>query len=139
MRAARVAGGVVVNLWEVPSLDCYGQDVDLVEATAECAIGWSYTPESGFHPPLLAPEYILAALTQAVQCHLDAVARQYRYDNIHTACGWAGEFDDATAIKAWAAECWRVAGSIEAAVNDGVRPAPTVAAMIAELPVLIIS
>lgn len=94
-------------------------------------------------PPAPTPtpteEQVLETLTNAVQCHLDALARQYRYDNIHTACGWAGEFDDATALKTWAAECWRVAGAIEAAVNDGVRLAPTVDAMIAELPGLVIS
>lgn len=41
MKAARIDNGVVADLWEVPALDCY-DGVDLIEATAECGIGWVF-------------------------------------------------------------------------------------------------
>ena len=42
MRAARLENNVVVDLWEVPSLDCYGDLYELVEAPDFVAIGDSY-------------------------------------------------------------------------------------------------
>lgn len=78
------------------------------------------------------------ALTAAIQAYLDATARAHRYDNIHTACGWAGEFADASALKTWAAACWRKSGEIEAAVAAGTRLVPTEAELIAELPPLVL-
>ena len=85
-----------------------------------------------------SPDVIQAQLTAAIQAHLDATARQYRYDSIHTACGWAGEFADATALKMWAAECWRVAGAIESEVAGGLRQAPTADELIGSLPGFVI-
>ncbi len=75
-------------------------------------------------------------VTVAIQKLLDDTARiePHRYDSIHTACGWAGEFADANALKSWAASCWRKAGEIEADVLAGERPLPTPAEVLAELP-----
>ena len=41
MRAARIENGVVADLWEVPSLDCF-EGITLVEAPAFVAMGASY-------------------------------------------------------------------------------------------------
>lgn len=71
-----------------------------------------------------------------VQCHLDNKAKLCRYDTIHTACGWAGEFADASALKTWAAACWRKVGEIETAILSGSRHIPTNEEIIAELPSL---
>jgi len=48
MRAARIENGLVADLWDVPSLDCYGPDVVLVEAPDHVQIGDGYDSNSGF-------------------------------------------------------------------------------------------
>jgi len=53
MRAARVENGVVVDLWEVPSLDCFNA-ITLIEAPMFVHIGASYDGISFVNPP--APE-----------------------------------------------------------------------------------
>lgn len=90
--------------------------------------------------PLTQAEILSAAqqrLTRAVQIHLDTIAQSYRYDNIHTACGWADSFPDATALKTWGAACWATAGQIEAEVIAGTRAIPTGEELVALLPVFI--
>jgi hypothetical protein len=42
-------------------------------------------------PPQPTTEHVVAALTGAVQSHLDTVARSYGYDNVFTACTYADE------------------------------------------------
>ena len=72
--------------------------------------------------------------TIAIQDMLDRQAQEYRYDNIHTACGWADKFADAAVLRDWGAECWRVAGQIEQDVIAGNRPLPTPEEVLAEMP-----
>jgi hypothetical protein len=43
MRAARIENGVVADLWEVPSLDCYGDLYTLVEAPEWVQLGDTYS------------------------------------------------------------------------------------------------
>lgn len=51
MRAARIEHGLVADLWEVPALDCYGDEYTLVAAPEGCGIGWVYTDTGGLEPP----------------------------------------------------------------------------------------
>ena len=51
MRAAHIENGLVVNLLEVPNLVCF-ENVTLVEAPAECGIGWSYSAGVFIAPPV---------------------------------------------------------------------------------------
>ncbi len=74
-------------------------------------------------------------LTQAIQTLLDTEAQKHRYDNIHTAVGWADLFVDAAALKTWGAACWITSGEIEAEVMAGNREIPTVAELLAAMPV----
>lgn len=76
--------------------------------------------------------------TNAIQDMLDTKAQEYRYDSIHTACGWAPALADAVALKAWGAACWLKAGEIEAEVIAGTRPLPTVLEVLAEMPEFVI-
>jgi len=119
----------VIRLSDGACIPAAGDNSDYTKYLAWIANG--NTPE-----PVDVPtnEQIQATLSDAVQRHLDTAARQHRYDNIHTACGWAGEFTDAGALKAWAAACWRKAGEVEAAVASGARRVPTEVELIAELP-----
>lgn len=73
MRVARIEDGHVADLWEVPSLDCYGPEVHLVEVPDDILIGASYSVDAGFvnPPPALesiapvSPRQIRMALTRA--------------------------------------------------------------------------
>jgi hypothetical protein len=79
-------------------------------------------------------EQIALDITNAIQTMLDAKAREFRYDSIHTACGWAGLLDDATALKSWGAACWAKSFEIEQDIIAGKRGLLTVAKIMAEMP-----
>ena len=81
------------------------------------------------------PEQIAAETTEAIQTMLDTKAKAYRYDSIHTACGWADKFDDAMALKDWGSACWIKAKQIEQEVIAGTRPLPTASEVISEMPI----
>jgi len=51
MRAAKIENGVVTNLWEVPSLDCYGDLYHLVEAPDGCEMGATWNGDVFINPP----------------------------------------------------------------------------------------
>ncbi len=91
-------------------------------------------------PPPPTPEQIAAALTAAVQAHLDAAARGRGYDDIRSACTYADEpavarFQaDGKAFRAWRSRVWDRCYAILAECQAGTRPAPTAEALIAELP-----
>lgn len=53
MRAARIENNVVVDLWEVTSLDCF-EGITLIEAPDFVGMGASYDGNSFVNPP--APE-----------------------------------------------------------------------------------
>ena len=79
-----------------------------------------------------------AVVTQDIQTMLDAKSKEYEYDTIHTANGWASEFPEAAALKAWGAACWTKSKEIRLAVQAGTRPMPTSAAeVLAEMPVFV--
>lgn len=85
-------------------------------------------------PPILDPVRVAKETTNAIQRMLDDKAREYRYDSIHTACGWADMFADAMALKTWGASCWIKAKEIETAVLAGTRSLPTASEVLAEMP-----
>ena len=106
--------------------------VEITEAEAAALIS----------PPLTA-EQITAALTVAVQAHLDATAAAHGYDNIYTACTYADEpavalFQaEGQALRAWRSLVWAHCHAVMAAVQGGQRGVPTAAELIAELPALV--
>lgn len=51
MRAAKVEDGIVVALWEVPSLDCY-EGITLIEAPLFVNMGASYNGSEFINPPM---------------------------------------------------------------------------------------
>lgn len=78
------------------------------------------------------------AISAAIQKLLDDKAKSLRYDSILSARSYAGYANpfQAEAIKLanWSADCWATAGNIEAQVNSGVIPIPTVAEALAMMP-----
>lgn len=87
---------------------------------------------------------IKAELTAAVQAHLDTAARARGYDDIRSAATYADEpvvpqFQaDGLALRAWRSLAWQRCYVLLAEVEEGVRPIPTAAALIAELPILVL-
>jgi hypothetical protein len=70
MRAAQINNGIVVNLWEVPSLDCYGSLYTLVQAPNWVQLGATWDGTNFTNPlPTLAQAQAaqIALLTAAYQ------------------------------------------------------------------------
>ena len=78
-------------------------------------------------------------INTAIQNLLDTTAQKYRYDNIMSARSYAGYTNpfqaEAQKLAVWASNCWVKAGQIEADVQNGVIPMPTVAEVLAQMPI----
>jgi hypothetical protein len=143
MRAARIENGIVVDLWEVPSLDCYGELYTLIEAPEWVQLGatWDGTAFVNPPPPPKTPEEIIAEFTAKVQARLDAFAKTRGYDGILSACTYAtstnpkfaaeGQYCVQARDATWAT-CYQILN----AVQSNQRPVPTWNELEAELPVL---
>lgn len=89
--------------------------------------------------PAPPADEIAAALESSVQAHLDATARTRRYDNIVSACSYAGAANrfqtESVAFIQWRAAVWDYCYAALDAVLAGTRAVPTADELIAELPV----
>lgn len=78
----------------------------------------------------------------AVQAHLDAAAKTRNYDDIVSACSYAGAANpfqaEGIAFVAWRGDVWATCYEVMDEVQAGGRAAPTIAALIAELPALVL-
>lgn len=87
-------------------------------------------------------ENIKIARETAVQSHLNAAAKARGYDDIKSAAlraGYPGPFHAEGVVYAtWMDACWAHCYQVLAAVQSGSRSIPTVAELIAELPVLVL-
>lgn len=86
------------------------------------------------------PEEILKILTDGIQAHLDAKARERNYDGILSLCTYATSTDPKFAAEGqagveWRDACWAKGYEIIAEVQAGTREIPTVDELLAELPV----
>lgn len=97
-----------------------------------------YTPPP---PPPPTTEQLQAALTQAVQNHLDATARSHGYDGIMSLCTYATSSVPKFQAEGQAGVVWRDSvwlycfGQLQAALT-GQRAVPTAEELIAELPAI---
>lgn len=76
--------------------------------------------------------------TVAVQDHLDAEAQARNYDDIVSACSYAGAPNpfqaEGTAFVAWRGACWAACYAIMDEVEAGTRAQPTIGGLVALLP-----
>lgn len=91
--------------------------------------------------PEPTPEQKKAYLTQVVQTFMDNTAKEYGYDNLLSVISYIGDVNPVwdghgVAFKAWRSAVWSYCYSVEAAVLATEREAPTVEALILELPPL---
>jgi hypothetical protein len=79
-----------------------------------------------------------ARYLQLVQNHLDAGAQAQGYDNIVSACSYAGApnpfQDEGISFIAWRGAVWAYCYDVLAQVRTGSRPLPTAEELLAELP-----
>jgi hypothetical protein len=143
MRAARIDNGIVADLWEVPSLDCYGGLYTLVEAPEWVQLGatWDGATFNNPPPPPKTPEEIIAEFTAKVQARLDAFARTRGYDSMLSACTYATSMNPRFATEGqYCVEArdatWAKCYEVLHAVQSGQRPMPTWEELEAELPPL---
>jgi len=82
------------------------------------------------------------AFTKAIQAHMDAKAKERGYDNIVSACSYAGYENtfrvEGEAYGIWRASCWHYAYAQLGLILSAERSMPTIEAFIAELPVLVL-
>lgn len=100
-------------------------------------VGGTVMPNPAYSPPApVLPS--VSDYTIAVQSLLDTVAQQHRYDDIVSACSYAGAPNpfQAEGIKfvTWRGDVWAKCYAIMADVQSGTVPQPTVAALLAQLP-----
>lgn len=141
------------------SLDIHGENMpeDVVEITAEehAALlagqsnGKLIGADANGRPVLQDPPPLTYAqefelFRAAIQQHLDAAAVAAGYDDIKTAVTYADEpvvpkfQQEGQAFRAWRSLCWAYGYTQLDAVEAGQRPKPTVEALIAELPALVL-
>lgn len=135
MKAAILNNGVVENVIEVDSLDFLP---GLIDGTG-AAIGDTWDGTQFVKPPAPMPtlEDYDAALTE----HLDEEARTHRYDNrINCAlrAGYAGLYHaEGVAFAQWMDACNAAGYAILEDFQAGNIPQPTIAEVIAALPVMV--
>lgn len=135
MRAHVIKDGKVINTIEVKSLDILP---NLVSGESGGKIGDTWNGQT-FLPPQ-PPVPTVAEYTNAVQNHLDAAARLKNYDNILSACSYAGapnafQAEGQKFVK-WRGDVWAKCYAVMAEVQAGTRSAPTIDGLIALLPTL---
>lgn len=98
------------------------------------------TPEELAAQEAAAKQRLLDELTNAVQSHLDTVAKEHGYDNIMSACSYASApnafQDEGIKFLAWRANCWTTCHSIMTDVESGAIPVPSTAELVAAMPEL---
>lgn len=93
-------------------------------------------------PPPPTTEQIIDGFKAAIQQTLDAAAQAKGYDDIVSACSYAGYENvfqaEAIAFGVWRANVWAYGYQELAKVTAGMRPVPTVEEILAELPTLVL-
>jgi hypothetical protein len=136
IRAAKIENGVV-TYFTTPE-DNVTEFNDYLIDPKDAVLGSTWDGEK-FNPPVPTPPSI-EEYQDAVQRHLDDAARAKNYDDIVSACSYAGAPNpfqaEGQAFLTWRGNVWATCYQIMADVQAGRRTAPTVDGLIAELPAL---
>jgi hypothetical protein len=122
------------------------QHADLLQKKNQ---GWTLSVQSGQviateTTVQLTPEQITQAKVDLVQNHLDAAAKARGYDSIVTAVTYADEpsaprfQQEGQAFRAWRSAVWEKCYETLTAVKAGTESVPDDAALIAQLPALVL-
>ena len=93
-------------------------------------------------PPPSTNEQITAALTAAIQRHMESTSIGRGYDSVLSISSYDNDPNprfaaEAAAFKTWRSAVWSYAITVLAECTAGTRPIPTEAALIASLPLII--
>lgn len=144
MKFARIQDGKIAEIGHFDSIENrFHPSLVWVECPAEFSEGDLYDGQAFSHyTPPTPPPLTVADYTNAVQQHLDIAARQRNYDNIVSACSYAAAPNifqaEGIAYLNWRAAVWQTCYGVLGAVEQELRPAPTIAELIAELPALVL-
>lgn len=103
------------------------------------ALAGDFGPVAPYVAPEPTPEEVQKTITDAIQAHLDAKARERGYDGILSLCSYATSTNPKFAAEgqagvAWRDACWAKGFEIMAEIQAGTREVPTVDELLAELP-----
>lgn len=129
MKYALLSGNTVDNVILADAE--FAASIGAIECPNDAGIGWTWDGES-FSPPVppqKTPEEVQAEIVAATQERLDAFARTRNYDDIKSACGYAGcsvvKFDtEGSYCRDARAETWAVLYGLLGEVEAGTRPMP---------------
>ena len=106
------------------------------------AVAGRFGAISEYVAPAKTPEQIIEGFKAAIQSTLDEAARAKGYDDIVSACSYAGYPNvfqaEAITFGQWRANVWDYGHSELDKVIAGTRPVPTIAEILAELPSLVL-
>lgn len=107
------------------------------------AIAGKFGTIAEYVAPAKTPAQIIEGFKAAIQSTLDEAARAKGYDDIVSACSYAGYENvfqaEAIAFGVWRANVWAYGYQELDKVIAGTRPVPTIAEIIAELPALVLT
>jgi hypothetical protein len=135
MKAAHIVNGKVVNYCMVASYDSAFVD------PKDSVLGdlWD---GSKFTKPIKSLKEVQQEFSDIVQNILDSKAKEKHYDNIISACSYAGAPNpfqaESQAFLSWRGDVWQKCYELLAAVEQGISTVPTVEQLIAELPTLVL-
>ena len=144
MKYARIENNTIAEVGIFDSIEGrFHPSLQWVECPDAFGEGDLYDGQAFSHPP---PPPILPPTVEeykaAVQRHLDAAAQAKNYDHIISACSYAAAPNifqtESLAFLDWRAAVWQSCYGIMGAVEQQLRPAPTIAELIAELPALVL-
>jgi hypothetical protein len=143
MKFARIQDGVVFEIGNFDSIENrFHPSLVWVECPDEFGLGDLYDGTFSHPPAPVPPPLTVADYTNAVQRHLDAAAKAKGYDGILSAASYApvpGMFQaEGVAFAQWRTSVWACCYGVMSAVEQQLRPAPTVPGLIAELPTLVL-
>lgn len=116
----------------------------MIDIFQKCVNGDFGTVQEYVEPIVPEPtqEELKALFITSVQNLLDTKAEERGYDNIVSACSYAGYNNpfraEGEAYGIWRANCWQVGYQILAEVEAGTRPMPTIEEVLAEMPLLVL-
>ena len=106
------------------------------------AIAGKFGTIAEYVAPAKTPAQIIEGFKAAIQSTLDEAARANGYDDIVSACSYAGYENvfqaEAVAFGQWRANVWAYGYAELDKVIAGTRPVPTIPEILAELPALVL-
>lgn len=111
---------------------------EYVWQNGEYWLGWIPDPEPLPPTPEQQMQQLVAQFTEAIQVHLDSEAQAKGYDNIVSACSYAGAPNpfqtESIQFITWRGNVWAYCYAELAKVQSGQRPVPKLQDFINELP-----